>query len=71
MFRRPNEIIKVSNNKSEDSTNPSIAIHTDLGSNDFILMYVTSVQHTWEGSKYENNISANKIYERVINDTTP
>lgn len=69
MFRRPNEIIKVSNNKNEESTNPSIAFHTDLANNDYILMYVTSVQHTWEGNKYYNNISANKIYERVINDT--
>lgn len=70
MFRHPNEIIKISNNKNEDSTNPNIAFNTDLSKNDFLLMYITSVTHTWEGTHYYNDISANKIYERIKNDTT-
>lgn len=69
LFRHPNEIIKISNSKTEDGTNPNIALNTDLAKNDYILMYTTSVTHTWEGSHYYNDISANKIYERIVNDT--
>lgn len=69
MFRHPNEIIKISNSKEEDGTNPNIALNTDLAKNDYLLMYITSVTHTWEGNHYYNDISANKIYERIRNDT--
>lgn len=69
IFRHPNEIIKISNNSSL-AANPAVAIHTDMANNDFILVYITSVKHTWEGAHYTNDISANKIYERLVNDTT-
>lgn len=68
IFRHPNEIIKVSNNRSLGA-NPAVSIHTDLANNDYILVYITSVKHTWRGSSYTNDISANKIYERLVNDT--
>lgn len=69
IFRHPNEIIKVSNNTSVPDNNPAVSIHTDLVNNSYILMYITSVSHIWEGSSYRNEVSANKIYERLVNDT--
>lgn len=69
LFRHPNEIIKVSNNNAL-AANPAVAIHTDMANNDYILVYITSVKHTWEGAHYTNDISANKIYERLVNDTS-
>lgn len=65
LFRHPNEIIKLSNDTSSPTNNPAVSIHTDLVNNEYILMYTTSVTHVWEGSSYHNEVSANKIYERL------
>lgn len=69
LFRHPNEIIKISNSSTSPNNNPDVSIHTDMVNNDYILMYTTAVSHIWEGSSYRNEISANKIYEKLMNDS--
>lgn len=65
ILRRPNEIIKLNKNNIDWESNSSQQFTTDLAGNNSVLLYVTSVQHIFQGASYTNTIHANKIYENV------
>lgn len=66
IFRRPNEIIKLGRNNVLDiESNVVNNFNTGLNVNNYTLLYVTSVTHTFSQGQYDNRIVGTVIYENT------
>ena len=64
LFRRPNEIINLYTPHNEEVL-PSQTIRTDFMRSDNVLLYVTSVIHTFSGNEFTDKVICNRIYEQI------
>lgn len=64
MLRRPNEIINLYTPHNEELLSTA-SIHTDFMKSDNVLLYATSVSHTFNGNTFTDKIICNRIYEQI------
>lgn len=63
MMRRPNEIVRLGVDVSNDGTKNMNEIATDLMRNPFVMLYIREVTHIFTPTTYENRVDCCKICE--------
>lgn len=64
LLRRPNEIINLYMPMDEFENAPT-PIHTDMAMSKNVMLYVTSVIHSFNGNTFRDKVICNRIYEKA------
>lgn len=64
MLRRPNEIINLYTPHGNEIL-PTHVLHTDFINSNNVILYATSVTHTFKGNTFIDKIICNRIYEQL------